>query len=108
MIGIIFSYLGETIEVRVEGEIVLFRTSTFGSRFTDISGLKLNKSGCIKEFPELVTRTDWKEESIKRFKEKIIKMNNEQERAKYVISDLIKHGYKPMYLQRQGFRPIKL
>jgi len=108
MIGAIFKFGNETIEVRVVDTQVLFRTSTFGGMFTDISGLKLDKKGAIEENPELKDNPNWKEETIKIFKEKIKKMESEKERIQYIISDLTKYGYKPMYLQKAGFRPIKI
>lgn len=102
------SYAGETIEVRVDGTQVLFRTTTFGTKFSDISGLNLKKSGVIKEFPDLKDNEDWKKIARDRFKEKIKKMETEKERIEYIISDLSKHGYKALYLQKKGYRPIKL
>jgi len=100
-------FQGETMEVRVVGKVVVFRTSQF-QRFTEIDGLKIDKSGALKEFPDLKDKKDWKEITIKRFKEKIKKMKSEDERIKYVMEDLIKYGYKPLYIQKQGFRPVKI
>ena len=107
MIGIIFEYGTEKIEVRVKEDIVLFRTSSFPA-FTSIDGLKLDKQGVVKEFPDLEDVDNWREEAAKRFKEKIKKMKSEEERIQYIIEDLTKYGYKPMFLQKEGFRPIKL
>jgi len=107
MIGILFSFGTETVEVRVTGFNVFFRTSQF-QRFADIDGIKLDKQGTIKEFPDLKDKEDWDKIGKKRFKEKIKKMKNEEEITKYVINDLSKFGYKPLFLQRQGFRPVKL
>jgi len=107
MIGIIFVLGSETIEVRIQNSNVYFRTAQL-QQFVDIGGLKLDKAGVIKEFPDLKDNKEWKEEVIKRFKEKIKKMKTETERVKYVIEDLSKHGYVPKYIQRAGFRPVKL
>jgi len=107
MIGIIFQFGTETIEVRIQDNNVLFRTSPL-SGFVNISGIKLNKTGVIKEFPDLKDKEDWKEIASKRFKDKINKMKSERERADYIIEDLKKYGYVPLYEQRQGFRPKKL
>lgn len=107
MIGVIFSFGSETIEVRVVDNTVLFRSSTF-AQWADISGIRLDKQGVIKEFPELKNREDWKDEAIKRFKEKIKKMDSEQEIVKYIITDLTKYGHKALYMQKSGFRPVKL
>ena len=107
MIGLVFTFGNDTIEVRVQDINVHFRTSEL-QQFATIDGLKLDKTGVIKEFPDLKDNEDWKAEAIKRFKDKIKKMATEMERANYVIEDLKKFGYKPMFMQRQGFRPTKL
>jgi hypothetical protein len=107
MIGVVFSFGSETIEVRVVDQTVLFRSSTF-AQWADISGIRLNREGVIKEFPELKIREDWREEAIKRFKEKIKKMDSEKEIVKYIMEDLSKYGYRAMYMQKSGFRPVKL
>jgi len=107
MIGIIFTLGSEVVEVRVNNGSVLFRTPSSQS-FTDISGISLNKNGCIKEFPDLKDNNDWKQITIERFKEKIKKMKTDEERSKYVIDDLTKFGYVAKYIQKTGFRRIKL
>jgi len=107
VIGIILQYGNETIEVRVNCSQILFRTSQF-RQFVTIENLKLDKGGVIKEFPDLEGNDEWKDEAIKRFNEKIKNMKNETEIAQYVIDDLTKFGYKPMFMQKDGFRPVKL
>jgi hypothetical protein len=52
MIGCIFQFGTEIIEVRVNGMNVYFRTGASPS-FGDIDGMKLDKSGTMKEFPDL-------------------------------------------------------
>jgi len=107
MIGIIFQFAAETMEVRVDRESVYFRTPQ-SPGFTTINGLKLDKAGVLKEFPELKDNPKWQSIARERFKEKIKECENEMERVDYIISDLKKYGYKPLYLQRQGFRVQKL
>ena len=107
MIGVTFRYAGEIVEVRISNDKVYFRTLT-SLQFSDISGLKLNKAGVLKEFPELKDEKDWKKITQERFKEKIKNMDNEYQRMQYVIDDLSKHGYKAEYLQKEGFRPVRL
>jgi len=107
MIGILFNFGTETVEVRINNSNVFFRTSQF-QRFANIDGIKLDKQGVIKEFPDLYGKEDWQELGRKRFKEKIKKMKNEEEISKYILKDLSKFGYKPLYLQKQGFRPMRL
>ena len=107
MIGIVFSFGTEIVEVRVVESQMLFRTSQF-QQWADISGIKLDKSGVIKEFPDLKDDEYWQQKARERFKEKIKSMENEEQRIKYIIEDLTKYGYKPLYMQKSGFRPIKL
>lgn len=107
MIGVIFQFVGETVMVRIEGTNVLFRTSR-SIQFADISGIKLDKKGVFKEFPDLKDKEDWKEQAQERFKMKIKELKDEQERAQYVIDDLQKYGYVPLYTQKRGFRPVKI
>ena len=69
MIGILFSFGTEVVEVRIDCFNVFFRTSQF-QRFADIDGIKLDKQGVIKEFPDLKDNDDWQKEGRKKFKEK--------------------------------------
>ncbi len=107
MIGIVFQFGSEIVEVRIKDNNVFFRTSQH-QEFGDIDGLKLNKVGVLKEFPDLKDNEDWQKQAKERFKDKIKQMKTEREQANYIIEDLRKHGYKPMYEQAQGFRPKKL
>lgn len=107
MIGVIFNYGNEVIEVRVQEKHVHFRTSK-SPQFVDIDDIKLDKSGVLKEFPDLKGNDEWAKIAREKFKEKIKNMQTEKERVQYVIDDLSKFGYVPLYLQRQGHRPIKL
>jgi hypothetical protein len=108
MIGVIFKFGTEVIEVRVEDVNVSFRTSQFGVAFAPIEGLQLNRLGVIKEFPDLEDNPEWRQEAIKRFKEKIKKLKTEKKRIDYIVEDLGKYGYKPVHMQRAGHRPVKL
>lgn len=107
MIGVIFKFGSETVETRIDGINVFFRTSQF-QQFGDIDGVKLDKVGVIEEFPDLEGNVEWEKEARERFKDKIASLPSERERAEYLIQDLSKHGYVPLYLQRQGFRAVKL
>ena len=108
MIGLIFQLGPEIVEVRVDNNNIQFRNNDSNGMFTTIEGLKLNKVGVIKEFPDLKDNEDWQNIARERFKEKIKSMKTEMERANYIIDDLKKYGYEPKYRQRQGFRPEKL
>ena len=52
MIGVIFQFGSEIVEVRVKDNNVFFRTSN-SQQFGDIDGLKLDKVGVFKEHPDL-------------------------------------------------------
>jgi len=108
MIGVIFEYGSERVEVRIGTSNCYFRTGQFGGALVPIDSIKIDKAGSIKEHPDLKDRDDWKEESIKRFKEKLKTYKTEMERLKYVIEDLSKVGYKPIYIQRDGHRVQKI
>jgi len=69
MIGALFSFCGEIIEVRIDKNNCLFRTSSLGGGFAPIEAIRLDKQGTFKEFPDLKDRDDWRDEAIKRFKE---------------------------------------
>ena len=107
MIGIVFQFGSEVIEVRIKNSTCYFRTSQF-QNYATIDGLKLDKLGVIKEFPDLKDNPDWRKISIERFKKKMKELKTEKEQAEYLISDLSKYGYVPKYLQREGHRPVKL
>jgi hypothetical protein len=53
---------------------------------------------------DLKESENWREEAIKRFKNKIGDLESEDKIVDYLISDLRKFGYKPYYKQKQGFR----
>lgn len=107
MIGAILLFGADVVEVRVDNSSVYFRTVQ-NPQFVDIKGLSLDKAGTIKEFPDLESNPDWRAIAIERFRDKIKKMKNEEERIKYVIDDLTKFGYKAKFIQKAGFRKIKL
>jgi len=108
MIGLIFQFASELIEVRIDKSTIYFRTAYSGGAFATIDNIKLSYSGVIKEHPDLKDNKDWQKETIKRFKDKIKTMETEERTAAYIIEDLKKYGYKPLYKQKKGFRPIKL
>ena len=107
MIGIIFNFGTEMIEVRVKGNVVCFRKGA-DVQFATIDNLKLDKKGVLKEFPDLKDKDDWMAQARIRFKSKIKELNTEEERVEYIIKDLSKFGYVPRFMQKSGFRPIKL
>ena len=104
MIDLIF-YLGsEVVFVRVQGHNVLMASGTNGAQMATIDGIKLSKSGVVKEYPDLNSHPNWREEAIGRFKAKLRELSSEDAIANYVIEDLKKHGYIPKYKQIAGHR----
>jgi hypothetical protein len=108
MIGIIFEFGSEVIEVRIDGNDIMFRTDKFGGAFVPIEGLQFSKEGVVKEHPDLAEKENWKEEAINRFKNHIKKMDSEMQRVDYVVEELSKMGYKPKAMQRAGHRVVRL
>ena len=106
MIQISFRYGGEIVAVIIRGNELLFH-NTSSLMTTPIDGLKLNKSGVIKEFPELKDDEEWKKKSIKKFKDHIKSLDGEINKMNYIKEDLKKYGYVPLYFQRAGHRPKK-
>ena len=108
MISLLFGFGNEKVIVVVDENNVKFGTTAFGSVLADISGLHLNYNGVCREFPDLETHKDWRGEAIKRFKEKIKSMNNENDVCEYIIKELRSCGYVPESKQRNGFRIERL
>lgn len=106
MIRASFRYGGDIVEVIVDYNNLMF-TDCSGT-ITTIEGLGLNKSGVIKEFPDLKDNEGWKKIAIKRLKEHMKKMNTENKKIEYIKEELIKYGYEPLVKQKAGCRSTKL
>jgi len=108
-LSIIFEFGKEIVEMKIKGTNCFFKTKQSFGQFVPISGIRLDKKGVIREHPDLVDNPNWKEEAIDRFESKLKSYNTEMERMKYIVNDLRKYGYKPLYYRREGFRkPIKI
>lgn len=105
MIEALYKFGGHYILISIKGNKVFFANTHSGNKQSEIDGLRLNQQGVINEFPDLVNNINWKQEAIKRFKEKISAMESEDEILIYVNEELKAFGYKPMYKQKKGFRP---
>ena len=105
MIELIFYYGNEVVLIRIDGKDIEFGNSSYGNKLASIDGLYLDREGTIKEFPDLKDREDWKLEAIKRFKDYIKSLRNEDEISDYLIKELKTKGYIPKYKQKKGFRP---
>jgi len=108
MIDLIFNRIDEIVFLRITGSNVKFANSMNGNIWSSIEGLKLDKKGVMKEFPDLKDNPEWKEEAIGRFKEMIRDKKNEYEISEYMIKELKKFGYTPKWKQIGGFRREKI
>ena len=106
MLKLTLQFGGDNSEIIIRGNELLFFDIGSGM-LTTIEGLKLSKSGCIKEFPDLKDDEEWKRKSIQRLKENMNKFNTEMEKMNYVKEELTKQGYEALFYQRGGFRPQK-
>jgi len=107
MIKTTFSLGTDIIETIIEGSTIKFFDVSTGT-ITTIEGIRLDKYGSLKEFPDLEDEIDWRKITMERFKEKLKSFNTENEANDYVINELTKQGYKAKFKQRAGFRPEKI
>jgi hypothetical protein len=103
MIKATFRLGGDLIEIIIRGNELLFFDINSGMIST-IEGIKLSKSGCLKEFPDLIDDDEWRKKTMKRLKEKIKEYKSEMEKIYYIKDELTKHGYEPLSYQKGGFR----
>jgi len=108
MIEILFDFGNENILVVIKGKTVLFGNTSYGAQLADISGLKLNYDGVIKEHPDLKDRLDWQEEAALRFQDYISKLNSEEEVYRYILKELKPYGFNPKTKKQKGCRPVKI
>lgn len=69
-----------------------------------IEGIKLSRSGVIKEHPDLEDNEDWRKIAIERLKDYMKKLDSEEEKLDYVKEELTKYGYKALFYQVKGWR----
>lgn len=108
MIQLIFNFANEVVLVLIEGNNVRFGNTMYGAKLADISGLKLDYVGTVREFPDLTDDINWRIKAIERFKDKIADLGDEEEISNYIIFELKNKGYTPRLKQKGGFRPIKI
>lgn len=102
----LFKFGSEMIEVIVRGNELLFSDVSSGIIST-IDGLKINKSGVLKEHPDLKDDEEWRKKAIARLKEHVRKMETEEQKIDYVKDELVKFGWEAKHKQRAGHRPKK-
>ena len=108
MIDLIFHHSSEVVIVRINGHSVTFGSTIFGAKMADISGLRLDFNGTIREFPDLKDDLEWREKAIERFKEHIKELKDEDKIADYIVYELRNKGYSPKLKQVKVFRPLKI
>jgi len=96
---------GDILDVIIRDNNVLFTDAS--GVITTIEGIKLSRSGIIKENPDLKDDEDWRKKGIERFKEHVKKIKGDSKKIDYVKTELQNHGYEPMYKQRNGWRAEK-
>ena len=101
-----FQLGGDQIESIVDKENIMFRDTSSGTT-TTVHGLRLSKSGVIKEHPDLKDDEDWRKKALDRLKEHVKKIKTEDKKMNYIKDELSKHGYTPLFKQRAGWRPQK-
>lgn len=101
-----FQFGSFVTEVIVDGNNLMFFDIT-SNQITTIEGIKIDKTGAIKEFPELKNDDDWKKKAIEKFKNNFRVINGEEEKMEYIRNELEKFGYTSLFKQRAGFRPKK-
>lgn len=105
MIDVLF-YFGESVViVKIKGRQIFFGHNLQGAMLAPLKDMQLNRAGVLREFPDLTTAEDWREQAIERFQAHVDRMKTEEDIAHYVIDDLRKFGYIPKMIQRAGFRP---
>ena len=99
-----FDHFGEKILIEINGNDLWFSSTQFGPVKAPIDSLKIDHKGAVREFPDISDREDWRDEAIRRFKLKVKAMQSEDQIARYLIEDLRKYGYIPLYKQKKGWR----
>ena len=78
------------------------------NKVAPIEGLRFDKRGVIIEYPDLKDNPDWKQISIQRFVDKLKQLPTEEQKSKWLISEMKKMGATPLYKQKSGFRTQKI
>ena len=102
-----FQFGSDILIVEVDTNNVMFLDGATGM-LAPIEGLRINRAGVIKQFPDLEQDENWRKKAIERFKEHIAKMPTEDTKIAYVVTELKTHGYIPLFKQKNGWRPEKI
>ena len=99
-----FRIASDIQEVIIKGNELYFAQNGI---ITSPDGVKMDKSGVIREFPDLENNEEWRKIAIERLKTHIKNMKTEMDAMNYVKDELTKQGYTALFMQRAGFRPEK-
>lgn len=103
MITMLFNKKGQRVVIRLDGNNLLFMGPN-DYVISSLEGLRFDKEGVIREFPDLKGRADWKVEALRRFKEHIFTLEGDKKKAEYIIDDLNKHDYILEKISEPGLR----
>lgn len=106
-IQVVFQQASQRVAIRIIGDNILF-IDLQTNMLSPIEGLRFNKTGVIKEHPDLKDDPEWKQKAIQRFVDKIKAFESEKEKSDWLIKEMREMGYTPLYRQRNGFRPEKI
>jgi len=97
-----FQLASDNVDVIIDGNNIMFMQDGV---ITTLDGLRISKSGVVKEFPDLENDEEWKKKGLERLKEHIKTFDTQDKKLDYVKKELIKFGYTALYFQKAGFRP---
>jgi hypothetical protein len=101
-----FQFGSDIIECIIDGNNIMFMDVSTGM-ITTPEGLRIDRSGVYREFPDLKDDEQWKKKAIERLKEHIKTFDTNDKKLNYVKDELVKFGYVPLFRQRCGFRTDK-
>lgn len=107
MIQAVFELGSEKIISEVDGNNLVFLDAS-NMTVAPLEGLRLDKNGVLEEFPDLREEKEWRKIAIERFKEHMAHFQTEDEKIDYIIQELRKCGYTPLFKQRAGWRPERI
>jgi len=106
MIDIMFDKGGGKALVRIQNTQVQFARVMGGHLLWNRIEKAITVQGVLKEFPELSDKPNNEVLEIgkQRFIDHIKSLKSETQIKDYIMDELMKHGCKPLYTQRQGHR----
>jgi hypothetical protein len=100
----VFQFGSDIVEAIIDGNNIMFMDVSTGM-ITTPEGLRIDRSGVFKEFPDLKDDEEWKKKAIERLKEHIKTFDTSDKKLNYIKNELTKFGYVPLFKQTAGWRP---